>query len=275
MDEIWIVILSHLSYINRIQFGRSCKRFFRLANDCTFLKRANKHFSNCFVLPIEDDFTREFCSAFEKHFKKHYTNLDNILYLKYFLSIIKEHLNGRFIFGHVYWCQRSTNLRKYCKFCCPVRRCWVLDRSEADTRYINQLYHYQRYDEHHENLFQNNDYFSKDLNLEFKKCEYFEYIYSYNQLLNFFGIVSVRIFLNIGKNYFFLGKMKQGHMYNYYMFWVSRIFNCVAKALSKQYCSTAIHHLRPVRGYDPSYLKISNSWYIDFLEKKKCICEHS
>ena len=205
MDNIWIIILTHLSYVAQIQFGRSCKRFFCLANGSRFMKRANEHLSDCFVIPIENDFTREFCAAFEKYFKQHYNNFHSILYVKYFLSIVKEHINARFIFGHLYWCRRSTNLRKYCKFCCPVRRCWFFDRSESDTRYDSQLYHYQRYDEHHERLFENNDYFSKDLNLEFKNCEYFEYIYSYNQLLNFFGIVSVRIFLNIGKNYFFLG----------------------------------------------------------------------
>ena len=69
--------------------------------------------------------------------------------------------------------------------------------------------------------------------------------------------------------------MKQGYMYNYYMFWAGRIFNCVVQTLSKQYCSSAIHHLQPIRDYDPSYLKISNVWYIDYLEKEKCICEHS
>ena len=126
------------------------------------MKRANEHLSNVFVIPVENCFTKEFCVAFEKYFRQHYNDVENILYMKYFLSIVKEHITARFIFGNLYWCRRSTNLRKHCKFCCQVRRCWVLDRSESDTRYINQLYHYQRYDEYHERLFRNNDFFSKE-----------------------------------------------------------------------------------------------------------------
>ena len=144
--------------------------------------------------------------------------------MKYFLSIIKEHLTSRFIFGHIYWCRRSTNLTNYCKFCCQIRRCFILDKSENDTKYCYWLYYNTNYNQHHERIFQDNDFFSKDLNKIYKKCEHFEYVYSHNQLINFFGIVSVRIFLNIKKNYFFVGRMKQGYMYNFFIFWSQKLF---------------------------------------------------
>ena len=185
--------------------------------------------------------------------------------------MIKGHLTSRFIVGHLYWCQRSTNLENYCKFCSLVRRCFILDKSEEDTRYLSSLYHYQKYDEHHERVFRNNDYFSKELNLIHRNCESFEHVYSYNQLINLFGIISVRVFLNIGKNYFFVGRFKQGYMYNYFLSWTRRLFYRISQNISKQYCSNAILHLKPIRDYNPMYLKISNVPYIDYLEKEKCI----
>ena len=199
LDDIWIIILKKWSYVDLIQFGRTCKKFFALANNQKFMKRANMHQRDIFIMLIERDVTRSFCSGFDKFFKKHYTDYENILYMKYFLSVMREHLNSRFIFGHLYWCKRSPNLTSSCKFCCQVRRCFIYDKSETETRYVYALYHHQSYDQHRESIFQNDDYFSKDLNTLYKQCDYFEHIYHYNQLINFFGVIAVRIFFNFGK----------------------------------------------------------------------------
>ena len=205
-DELWFIVISLLSYIDRIQLGRTCKKFHYLANDSDFMRRAKKHLSDIFVVPIERDFGREFCAAFANYFRQHYRDPENILYMKNFLTIVREHLTSRFLFGQLYWCQRNTNLKNQCKFCCLVRKCYILDKSEKETRYHYVLYHYQKYNEHHERIFEENDFFLKDLNRVFKKCQPFEYVYSYNQLVNLFGIVAVRVFSNIGKNYFFVGR---------------------------------------------------------------------
>ena len=235
------------------------------------MKRANWNLRDVFIFKIENDFTKEFCNGFERYFKQHYTDLENIFYMKYFLSIIKEHLTSRFIFGHVCWCKRSTNLKNGCNFCRQVRRCFILDKSEEGPRSSHALYHYQRYDEHHERIFRDNAFFSKEMNFFHRKCDSFEHVYSNNQLIKLFAIISVRIFLNIGKNYFFVGRMKQGYMYNYFLYWIRKLYYSITRNISKQYCTNTILHLRPIRDYDPTYLKISNVCYIDYLEKEKCI----
>ena len=190
--------------------------------------------------------------------------------MKYFLPIVREHLNSRFIFGHLYWCKRSTNLTNSCKFCCQVQRCFIYDKSEIEIRYIYALYHNQAYDQHHESIFRLGDYFSKDLKTLYKQCDYFEHIYHYNQLINLFGIISVSIFFNICKKYFFLGRMKKGYIYNYILSWSKRLFFSICQNISKQYIVDAISFLKPLRYYDPTYLKITNVRYIDYLEEKKC-----
>ena len=94
-------------------------------------------------------------------------------------------------------------------FVVKVRRCFIYDKSETETRYVFALYHHQAYDQHHGSIFINDDYFSKDLNTVYKQCDYFGHIYHYNQLINLFGLIAVRIFFNIGKKYFSLGRMKR------------------------------------------------------------------
>ena len=215
MDELWIIIIKYLSTASSLE--EPAKGFFVLVNERKFMKKADEHQRGIFVVPIENDFTKDFCAAFEKIFKQHYNDYDDILFMKYFLSIIKKHVNTRFIFGHLYWCRRSTNNPNNCKFCCQVRRCWIFDKSETKFRFAYALYHYQQYDDHHENFFADTEYFTRDLNTIHKKCDYFEYVHDYNQLSNLFGIVSVRIFLNIGKNYFFLARMKKQYIYNYFI----------------------------------------------------------
>ena len=239
------------------------------------MRRAQKHLNDIFIVPIENDFGREFCAAFENYSRRHYRDSENILYMKYFLAIAREHLTSRFVFGHLYWCKRNTNLKNQCKFSCLVKRGYVLDKSEAESRYYYVLYHYQRYDEHHERIFEENDFFSKDLNKTFKKFQPFEYVYCYNQLINLFGVIAVRLFFNIDKNYFFVGRFKQKHIYKFFLSWSKRLFAAICKNVSKQYITNAIYHLTPIRDYDPTYLKISNVFYIDYIGckysiKKKC-----
>ena len=212
---------------------------------------------------------------FENFFRRQYSDIENILCLKYFLAILREHLNSRFIFGHLYWCKRYNNLKNRCRFCCLVKRCFVLNKNESDCRYYYCLYHYQQFDEHHKRIFEENDFFSKDLNKTFNNCRPFEHVCSYNQLINLFGVIAVRSFFNIGKNYFFIGRFKQKHLYEFFMSMSGRLFIAITKNVSKQYIADAILHFRPIRDYDPSYLKISNVPYIDYIGckytvKKKC-----
>ena len=223
------------------------------------MRRAQRHL-NIFIVPIENEFGREFCPAFENYFRRHCSDLSNILYMKYLLAIVREHLTSRFVFGRLYWCKRSTNLKNQCKFCCLVKRCYILDKSESDSRYYYVLYHYQTYNEHHERIFEDNDFFSKDLNKTCKNCEPIEHVYSYNQLINLFGVIAP-----IGKNYFFLGIFKQEHIYKFFLLWSKRLFAAICKNISKQYVTNAIHHIIPVRDYDPKYLRISNVPYIDYI----------
>ena len=67
--------------------------------------------------------------------------------------------------------------------------------------------------------------------------------------------------------------MKKGYLYDYLLSWSRRLFYSICQNISKQYAVDAVSFLKPLRDYDPAYLKITNVTYIDYLEekrKKKC-----
>ena len=67
-DELWYFIISFLSYVDRIQLGRTSKKFHLLANDSVFWGTAKKHLSGVFIIPVENNFGKEFCTMFENFF---------------------------------------------------------------------------------------------------------------------------------------------------------------------------------------------------------------
>ena len=82
-----------------------------------------------------------------------------------------------------------------------------------------------------------------------------------------FGIIAARLFLNIAKQVFFIGRMNNAELYNYYSKWTKKLFDWSCNNVSQQYANQAISSLRPVRDYDCSHFKVCNIGYIDYLGK--------
>ena len=259
----------YLSYIDLIMLSRTCKRFFVLVNQVTRFKTINKNFQEVFDSPMENSFIEKFIIYIERFFNCHYPGYYNKLYCKWVLSYFKEQLNARFLFGDFFWCRRNTNNKYSCKFCIPVEICLKLDYSEFNTTGVYSLNSYGRWNEKFIKIFQNNEYYSKDLNSIYRQCPPKDVIYCYNQLLNYFAKISVRVYMNLGKKYFFLGKYKQKFFYERYMDQTRHLFSSIALNVSKAYIQKAVKYLEPVRHYDPSYLIISNIPYIQYLKRKQ------
>ena len=108
-----------------------------------------------------------------------------------------------------------------------------------------------------------------------EKCEYFENANNSVQLINIFGVISCRIFLNLGKKYFFVGKMNDKNIYSYYSKWTKKLFDFTCNNINFESVKYAILNFKPLVDYDLCYFKIVNKKYIDHLNyliyKKKCI----
>ena len=87
-----------------------------------------------------------------------------------------------------------------------------------------------------------------------------------------FGIIASRLFLNIAKQYFFIGRMYNQEMYRYYITYTRKLFDWSCNNVSKQYANHAISSLKPIQDYDCVRFKVCNVNYVEYLQNsKKCL----
>ena len=189
--------------------------------------------------------------------------------MKWFLSIIYKHLNERVLFAHVYFCRGNSNDPFSCEYCRPVPRCKIFDDDEWKTVAHYSLITYGRWDKSFVRIFENEDFYTPDINRFYKSCPSRDFIWCYNQLLNYFAKISVRIFLNIGNNYLFFSRFKQKFFYDGYVENARGLFKGIVENLSKSYLKAAVKNLVPMRDYDPTYHIISNIPYVKYKQEKK------
>ena len=76
-----------------------------------------------------------------------------------------------------------------------------------------------------------------------------------------FGTIACRIFLNLGKRNFFVGRMNNEGIYRYYAKFTKKLFSFVCSNIRPGYANKAIYELRPAIDYDSTYMKIVNLKY--------------
>ena len=249
--------------------SRTCKKFFTLVNKLSRFRIYEAHMKEVFIMKNDYLFFSDFRSSFKVFFLNHFGGYANYLHMKWFLSIIYEHLNERVLFAHVYFCRRNSNDPFSCEYCRPVPRCKIFDDDEWKTVAHYSLITYGRWDESFVHIFENEDFYTPDINRFYKSCPSRDFIWCYNQLLNYFAKISVRIFLNIGKNYLFFSRFKQKFFYDGYVENARGLFKGIVENLSKSYLKAAVKNLVPIRDYDPTYLIISNIPYVNYKQEKK------
>ena len=179
-----------------------------------------------------------------------------------FIHQIKKHLSLRFVYGHLFWCQRKGAINSQYKICTPVFK-W--DSDIKDNLVFTKNY-IDFWKDHKEYIFTEKTYFQENKK---NTCEYFENVYIPIQFINMFGVISCGIFLNLGKRYFFVGRMNDDEIYRYYAKWTKELFKFTCESINVNHLSKAILCLRPVHDYDSSYFKIVNLKHIDYIESKE------
>ena len=261
-----MVIIGILSYVDKFNFGRTSKRFYKLVNT-KHMKYCNDAFKQFFVDQNLEDFLSDFIHRFTLKYYFFYPYKCDRLYLVYFFFILKEKLTIRMIYGLLFWCQRKNFVDSECKFCCQVFR-W---NGDTNNQLIFSKCYTDFWDTHSEQVFVQDTYLSENLGLK-KRCGYFENVCTVAQLVNFFGIIACRLFLNVGKRVLFVGKIcKNEDIYRFYAKFTDKLFKFICEKVRYDYANVAIYSLKPYVDYDCKYFKVVNLHYIDYLKKKKCI----
>ena len=174
-------------------------------------------------------------------------------YLEHFFFILRQALTPKLIFAHLFWCQRSYSFKQECEFC---------------SKHYTDLW-----DKHTEKVFSDELYFRlEEINQIERDCRYFENIYNKHQLINLLGVTAMRIYFNLAKKFIFVTQFKQKE--RFYTFFLSEsrnIFTAVCDNICTDFSKNVLKGLKPFVDYDPTYLKITNSYYMKYLEEKqKC-----
>ena len=231
-----------LSYVDQLRLSETCRRFYNLIKNKLASKRFEELLKNIYSNPREiNDTVEEFnCRA-----KFYDIEPSDKLYLKYFISILKQELLPKKITAHLFWCQRNYSLfREDCNLCSQV------------IRFYNEIPEKYLFAENFADLWNGEiqDVFYEKLHYRVQDgrftCQHFENINSKLQLVNLFGIIVVRIFFNLSKK-FFIDESKI-------------IFLAVGRSININYVESLLKEIKPFVDYDSTYLKIPNSFYITY-----------
>ena len=142
--------------------------------------------------------------------------------------------------------------------------------NELPTFYLYSK-HSDLWDKHTVKVFSDEMHFKLETKHE-RDCTYFENVYHKTQLINLFGIISLRIFFNLAKKFIFVTRLKQKErFYKFFLAESRNIFTVVCDNICIDFTKNVLKDLKPYFDYDPTYFKITNSYYIKYPdEKKKC-----
>ena len=166
----------------------------------------------------------------------------------------------------MFWCHRRNVLNSECKICCQVFRC----NEDPQKKILYSNNYLDFWDTHAEKLYVEETYLNQNLQCV-NRCQYSENLYTREQLVNFFGVIAVRICLNMGKIYLSGKFQRNTQFYRNYAKHANELFDIVSNNVRNDYAGVMIYSLKPYIDYDPKSLKIINAHYIEYLERKKCL----
>ena len=163
----------------------------------------------------------------------------------------------------MFWCQRRSIFDSECKFCCKVFK-WSGD---TNNQLIFSKCYTDFWDTHSEQVFVQDTYLTENLQIK-KRYVYFENVYTTAQLVNFFGVIACRLFLNVGKRVLFVGKISSNKdIYRFRAKFTDKLFKFICEKVRYDYASIAIYSLQPYVDYDCKHFKVVNLHYTGYLEK--------
>ena len=171
------------------------------------------------------------------------------------------------ILAHLLRCRRNYSFEDNCKYCSRV----VSFYNETPVSYISSAYYNDLWNKEIEKVFYDELHFQNNKEKHLCFSEHFENIHSFPQLINLLGVIAIRIFFNISKRFLFTVQFKQKEvLYGFFMSESKRIFPILCDNINVRYLQEQIKFFKPFTDYDASFLKITNTYYLKYLEEK-CI----
>ena len=248
--------------------SQTFQRFYNLINNNQLTIRFKQHVEKLYLSELNvKDLIEGFTLKFKTKFYRYAVVESDRLYFEFFFTILKLELSPEKILAHLLWCRRNYSFEDNCYFCSQVVRFY----NETPVIYLYSTVYNDLWNKKIEKVFSDELHFQKAKENILCCPDYFENIYSFSQLLNLIGVIAIRIFFNISKRFLFTVQLKQKEVF--YDFFVSeskRIFRTLCDNINVKYLEEQINLLEPFTDYDASFLKVTNVYYLKYLEGK-CI----
>ena len=251
---------------DQLSLSETCQRFFNLIKN----KRVKIRFQEIFeqVYSSKEEIKDVVCRKFKAKYYHELVEQTDELYFEHFFTVLKFQLTPKKILAHLLWCKRNYSLKENCNLCSQVIRFY----KESPLLYLHSKHYSDLWNKDVGKVFSDELHFQHESNKISDDCCYFKSIYSFSQLVDLFGVISLRIFFNLSKRFAFTVQLK--HKESSYNFFVSesrQIFQAICDNIDINYDEDKIKVLKPYIDYDATFLKITNTYYLKYLEEKKCI----
>ena len=265
-DYHWCFIISRLSLADQLNLSETCQRFYYLIVNRQLTIRFQEHFEKIYSSKEEiTDFIRAFVHKFKAKYYLDSVEQSDELYFEYFFYHFEARTNPKKIVAHLLWCQRNYSLKDNCIFCSQVIKFY----KESPLLYLHSKYYSDLWNKDVEKVFSDELHYQHDINKISADCYYFENIYSFSQLVNLIGVIALRVFFNLSKKFIFTVQLKQKELfYNFLVSESIQIFQAVCDNIDIKYVEDKIKVLKPYNDYDATSLKITNCYYLKYLEEK-------
>ena len=196
--EIWVIIASYLSLIDRTLLSWTCNKLFYAVNKSAHQASINSLLRDKVICNQNwDTFMQDCLNKIEDKYNLIYKSKCDRLYFAYVKQLVSYHLTLRFVYCHLFYYHRKNIFEASCKLCIQVVR-WEVDK-KVGFKY--ERYFVSGWSDNKNDIFCSPKFFSYDLNKKFDGCSYCEALNNPNELVEMFGTISVRIMLNIIKRY--------------------------------------------------------------------------
>ena len=254
--EIWVIIASHLSLVDRTLLSWTYKKLFYAFNKSAHQVSINSLLRDKVICNQNwNTFMQDCLNKIEDKYHLIYKSKCDRLYFAYVKQLLSYHLRLRLAYCHLfYWCRKNI-FEASCKLWIQVVR-WEVDK-KAGFKY--ERYFVSGWSNHKNDIFCSPKFFFYDPNKKFDGCSYFEALKNPDELVEMFGTISVRIMLNIIKRYLICNEEHAKLVFYAYLAEISnQILNFVCQNINMSFAWSTFDIYRPYFDYNASSLKIVN-----------------
>ena len=245
--------------IDKLNLSQTSSRFCKIINKQKEFARFRSYAKIIFHNKITAYSFRSFARTFKFKFYEKFVQESDRIYLDYVFQILID-LTGEKILAHMLWCKRNK-FSNNCDLCIKVERFY----NNMPEGYVCNKFYNALWNKRIEKVFDERYCYQAITVKQLCVCDNIENICNTAAFIIFFGVIAIRIFFNISRQFIFCVKLRNKEIFFDFFSEQSKcIFRCLCA--NDEIAGNLIIKLKPLNDYDPSFLKITNEHYLLYIQ---------